>query len=93
MDANEFYTRKEDILERLSNALSEVREALSLLSEAREALSLLKALEHKADETGRIYMEELECIIESINDASEWANIELTTIHPMVEAARQASKK
>ena len=83
MDAKEFYTRKEDLLERLSAALSE----------AAEVLSLLKANEKKVSDPDRIFLEEADAIYDSFCDASDWTDLEWKNVNPMAEAARQAAKK
>ena len=83
MDANEFYIRKQSLLELLSNAISEVN----------EALVMLKVLELKADEPDRIALEELEVLLDHTCNTDEWADIEWEAVNPMAEAARQAAKK
>lgn len=83
MDANEFYTRKEDLLERLSNALCDVE----------EAMLQLKAHERKADDPNEIALEELELLMDHVRDAGDWTTGEWDAVHPMAEAARQAAKK
>ena len=83
MDANEFYTRKEDLLERLSNALCDVE----------EAMIHLKALERKAEDPDMIALEELELLQDHIRDAGDWTTGEWNAVHPMAEAVRQAAKK
>lgn len=83
MDANEFYIRKQSLLELLSNAISEVN----------EALVMLKVLELDADEPDRIALEELEVLLDHACNTDEWADIEWEAVNPMAEAARQAAKK
>lgn len=83
MDANEFYTRKEDLLERLSNAVAELQ----------ESMSQLMALERKAVEPDLIVIEELESLQGYACDMDEWTDIEWTAVHPLAEAARVAAKK
>lgn len=83
MDANEFYTRKEDLLVQLSNALCD----------AEEAMFQLKALERKAEDPDMIALEELEQHQYHVRDAGVWTTGEWEDVQPMAEAARQAAKK
>ena len=83
MDANEFYTRKEDLLEQIADGIFKVK----------EAMLLLKVLEKKATDPDVIAIEELDALRDYANDIEEWTSTEWDAVHPMAEAARQASKK
>lgn len=83
MDTNEFYTCKEDLLERLSNALSE----------AHDAMILLKANERNADDTDFDTLDTLDSLLDGIRCAIDWSDGEWEAVHPMAEAARRTSKE
>jgi len=83
MDGNEFYIRKEDLLEKIADGIFQLK----------EAMLLLKILERQADEPDRIAIEELEQLQDHANDIEEWTSIEWDAVHPLAEAARQAAKK
>ena len=83
MDANEFYTRKEALLEQIADGIFQVK----------EAMLLLKLLEKKATDPDEIAIEELDALRDYAGDIEEWTSIEWNAVHPLAEAARLATKK
>ena len=77
MDANEFYTLKEAILQRLSTALCDVE----------KSMLQLKAHERKAVDPNEIALEELELLMDHVRDAGDWTTAERQALAPMIEAA------
>ena len=79
MDANEFYTLKEAILQRLSTALCDVE----------AAMIQLEAHERKAADPNEIALEELELLMDHVRDAGDWTAAERQAVAPMAEAAKK----
>lgn len=77
MDANEFYTLKEAILQRLSTALCDVE----------AAMIQLKVHERKATDPNEVALEELELLMDHVRDAGDWTTAERQALAPMIEAA------
>jgi hypothetical protein len=73
MDTNEFYGRKEELLERIRKALVH----------AHEEMHLLKTHEQSAPAPDAIALEELEDLMDGIRDANDWSFIEWQSIQPM----------
>lgn len=80
---NNFYGRKEQLLERISDALEA----------AHEAMLALEKHERTAPAADKVMMEELEALMDYIRDANDWTRSEWRSIQPMAEAEVRASSK
>lgn len=83
MDTYEFATRKEDLLEQISDGIFQVK----------EAMFLLKLHERKAVEPDEKFLEELEQLLDHAGDIEEWFSAEWDAAHPLAEAARYCRRQ